>query len=668
MKKTILILTTFLTLLGCQRKPSELVLPSLIGDNMVLQQKTDIHIWGNALPGTRIDVSASWGGAGKSVTGDDKVWSVTMPTPDAGGPFTITVEAPDTTITLDNVLVGEVWVCSGQSNMEMPLAGWPPNDTIMFSAATIASASVSEIRLFNVQRKVSAEPLTGCSGNWEVCSPSTVGQFSATAYFFGLKLYDELKIPIGLIESAWGGTPAEAWMSADILEESGEFVSEIKKIKESVPLIAGYQSWLDSHKQIVADASGENQWKDLSFSDDVVPANDFNDSEWPVMKLPGQFEQVIGDFDGIVWFRRSVDLPEEMSGRDLTLSLGPIDDMDRTYFNGKLVGSHEVAGFWQAERNYDIPKDLARTGANMIAVRVLDNQGGGGIWGKPGSMKIIENENRSVQVDLEGEWKYQPAAELVGNRFFVFDPSQKDFSSVARPTAVGPSTPTSLYNGMINPLVNYPVKGAIWYQGEANVGRADQYAKIFPMLIRNWREAWNNEALSFYYVQIAPYVYSGVDSTESAFLRGAQEKALQLPNTGMVVTLDVATVMNIHPPFKKEVGERLANLALSKNYGKDIVTQGPVFKSATAEGNSIRIQFDFVAKGLVKKGGLLTEFELAGLDGKFLKADARIDGNEVIVSSPKIPKPVFVRYCWRNGSTASLFNGDGLPALQFTTK
>jgi len=668
MKKTILILATFLTLLGCQRKPSELVLPSLIGDNMVLQQKTDIHIWGNALPGTRIDVSASWGGTGKSVTGDDKVWSVTMPTPDAGGPFTITVEAPDTTITLDNVLVGEVWVCSGQSNMEMPLAGWPPNDTIMYSAETIASASVSEIRLFNVQRKVSAEPLTGCSGNWEVCSPSTVDQFSATAYFFGLKLYDELKIPIGLIESAWGGTPAEAWMSADILEESGEFVSEIKKIKESVPLIAGYQSWLDSHKQIVADASGENQWKDLSFSDDVVPAIDFNDSEWPVMKLPGQFEQVTGDFDGVVWFRRSVDLPEEMSGRDLTLSLGPIDDMDRTYFNGKLVGSHEVAGFWQAERNYDIPKDLARPGANMIAVRVLDNQGGGGIWGKPGSMKLIDYENKSVQVDLEGEWKYQPSAELVGNRFFVFDPSQKDFSSVARPTAVGPSTPTSLYNGMINPLVNYPVKGAIWYQGEANVGRADQYAKIFPMLIRNWREAWNNEALAFYFVQIAPYVYSGVDSTESAFLRGAQEKALQLPNTGMVVTLDVATVMNIHPPFKKEVGERLANLALSKNYGKDIPTQGPVFKSATAEGNSIRVQFDFVDKGLVKKGGLLTEFELAGQDGKFLKADARIDGNEVIVSSKKILKPVFVRYCWRNGSTASLFNGDGLPALQFTTK
>ncbi len=668
MKKTILILATFLTLLGCQRKPSELVLPSLIGDNMVLQQKTDIHIWGNALPGTRIDVSASWGGTGKSVTGDDKVWSVTMPTPDAGGPFTITVEAPDTTITLDNVLVGEVWVCSGQSNMEMPLAGWPPNDTIMYSAETIASASVSEIRLFNVQRKVSAEPLTGCSGNWEVCSPSSVAQFSATAYFFGLKLYDELKIPIGLIESAWGGTPAEAWMSADILEESGEFVSEIKKIKESVPLIAGYQSWLDSHKQIIADASGENQWKDLSFSDDVVPANDFNDSEWPVMKLPGQFEQVTGDFDGVVWFRRSIDLPEEMSGRDLTLSLGPIDDMDRTYFNGTLVGSHEVAGFWQAERNYDIPKDLPKPGANMIAVRVLDNQGGGGIWGKPGSMKLIENENKSVHIDLEGEWKYQPAAELVGNRFFVFDPSQKDFSSVARPTAVGPSTPTSLYNGMINPLVNYPVKGAIWYQGEANVGRADQYAKIFPMLITNWREAWNNEALSFYFVQIAPYVYSGVDSTESAVLRGAQEKALQLPNTGMVVTLDVATVMNIHPPFKKEVGERLANLALSKNYGKDIATQGPVFKSAIAEGNSIRVQFDFVDKGLVKKGDLLTEFELAGQDGKFLKADARIDGNEVIVSSAKIAKPVFVRYCWRNGSTASLFNGDGLPALQFTTK
>jgi len=667
MKKTILILLPLLILTGCQKKHSALVLPALISENMVLQQNTNVHIWGNALPGTRINVSASWGGNGKSVTGDDKVWSVRMPTPGAGGPFTITVAAPDTTITLSNVLVGEVWVCSGQSNMEMPLAGWPPNDTVMYSAETIASASVPEIRLFNVQRKVSAEPLTDCTGRWEVCSPSSVGQFSAAAYFFGKKLHDELNIPVGLIESAWGGTPAEAWMSADILEGSGEFVSEIKKLKESLPLIAGYESWLNSHKQILADASGENQWKDLTFSDDVVTANDFNDSEWPVMKLPGQFEQVTGDFDGVVWFRKRIDLPEEMSGRDLTLSLGPIDDMDRTYFNGRLVGSHEVAGFWQADRNYVIPGDLARPGANMIAVRVLDNQGGGGIWGKPGSMKITEKDNQSFHVNIDGEWKYQPAAELVGNRFFLFDPSQKDFSSVARPAIIGPSTPTSLYNGMINPLVNYPVKGAIWYQGEANVGRAEQYAKIFPLLIRNWREAWNNDDLSFYYVQIAPYVYSGVDSTESAFLREAQEKALQLPKTGMVVTTDVATVMNIHPPFKKEVGERLANLALSNDYGRNTATQGPVFKSAIVEGNSIKVQFDNVDKGLVSTGHDLTGFELAGKDGKYIKADARITGNEVVVSSPKVPKPVFVRYCWRNGSTASLLNGDGLPALQFRT-
>jgi sialate O-acetylesterase len=668
MKKTFLILVSFLALLSCQKKPSGLELPALIGDNMILQQKTEIHIWGNALPGTPVDVSASWGGKGKSVTGDDKVWSVTIPSPEAGGPFTITVAAPDTTITLNNVLVGEVWVCSGQSNMEMPLAGWPPNDTIMYSAKTITSASVPEIRLFNVQRKVSAEPLKDCSGKWEVCSPSSVGQFSAAAYFFGKKLHDELNVPVGLIESAWGGTPAEAWMSADILEESGEFVSELKKIKESVPLIAGYQSWLNNHKQIVADASGESQWKNLTFSDDVVPDNNFNDSGWPVMKLPGQFEQVTGDFDGVIWFRRSVDLPEEMSGKELTLSLGPIDDMDRTYFNGQLVGSHEIAGFWQAERNYDIPKDLARQGKNMIAVRVLDNQGGGGIWGKPGSMKLMEKDNQSVHIDIEGEWKYQPAAELIGNRFFVFDPSRKDFSSIERPSSIGPSTPSSLFNGMINPLLNYPVKGAIWYQGESNVGRAEQYAKIFPLLIRNWREAWNNDDLSFYFVQIAPYVYSGVDSTESAFLREAQEKALQMPNTGMVVTLDIATVMNIHPPFKKEVGERLANLALSKNYSRDIATQGPVFKSATAEGKSIRVQFDNIGRGLVSKGAKLTEFELAGQDGNYMKADARIAGNEVVVSSPKVPKPVFVRYCWRNGSTASLFNGDGLPALQFRTK
>jgi sialate O-acetylesterase len=548
--------------------------------------------------------------------------------------------------------------------MEMPLAGWPPADTVMHSAVTIASAKSPEIRLFNVQRKVAGEPLDECEGIWEICDPSTVSQFSATAYFFGKRLHDDLGIPIGLIQSAWGGTPAEAWMSSGVLENAGEFIPEIKAIKESIPLLVEYQSWLDGHRQLVV-PPGEDQWKNLSFDDENVPLPEFDDSGWPVMKLPGQFETVTGDFDGAVWFRKNVEIPRRMTGKDLILSLGPIDDMDRTYFNGRLVGSHEDSGLWQAERNYDIPKDLVIEGTNIIAVRVVDNQGGGGIWGKPGSMKISVKESRTGQLNLDGEWKFQPVAELTGNKFYIYDLAKKEYSAIKRPKTIGASTPATLFNGMINPLTWYPVKGAIWYQGEANVGRADQYSRIFPLMIRNWRDAWGIADFPFYFVQIAPYVYGGADSTESAYLREAQEAALRLPNTGMAVTLDLATVNNIHPPFKKEVGDRLANLALAKDYGREVKIQGPMYKAMAVDGKTIKIQFDFIEEGLKATKERLTEFEIAGKDGKYFKADAKIVKSEVWVTSPKVTEPLSVRYCWRNGATASLFNSEGLPALQF---
>lgn len=668
MRPKIIGLFILIALTGCGKKSSNLELSSLIGDNMLLQQKADIKIWGKAYPGDKIEISASWQARNQTIAGKDGKWSVSLVTPEAGGPYTISIAAKDTSLTVNNVLIGEVWICSGQSNMEMPLAGWPPNDTIMYSAHTIASASVPEIRLFIVQRKVSGEPLDECVGRWEVCNPSTVSQFSATAYFFGKKLHDELKIPVGLIETAWGGTPAEAWISSEFLENSGEFIPEIRGIKESIPIIEVYQAWLNNHKQLIAGKSGEEQWKNLIFNDEIVPLPEFDDNSWPVMKLPGLFETLTGDFDGAVWFRKNVAIPENMAGRDLTLVLGPIDDMDRTYFNGKLIGSYELPGFWQTERNYEVPKDIVKAGINTIAVRVLDTQGGGGIWGKPGSMKLTCKDNTPGQISLDGEWKYVPAAELIGNKFYIFDLTKNEFSTVKRPKTIGPSTPSSLFNGMITPLVKYPVRGAIWYQGEANVGRAEQYSKIFPLMIRNWREAWGIKDFPFYYVQIAPYIYGGVDSTESAFLREAQEKALQLPNTGMAVTLDIATVMNIHPPFKKEVGERLANLALAKDYGKEVDFQGPVFKSMKVDGKTIKVQFDNTKNGLTAKEGKLSEFEIAGKDGKYHIAVAKIVNNEVWITSLKVPEPLSVRYCWRNGAAASLYNSAGLPALQFRTK
>jgi sialate O-acetylesterase len=665
MKTSTLFLIILLTLSGCQKTPSRIKLPSLIGDNMLLQQKTDAKIWGKASPGKKIKVSASWNVSGETKSGENGKWTISLPTPEAGGPYTMTVSAKDTTITINNILVGDVWFCSGQSNMEMPMAGWPPVDTIMHSAETIKSASIPEIRLFVVQRMVSGEPLEECVGKWEVSSPASVNQFSATAFFFGKRLYEELHKPIGLIESAWGGTPSEAWTSGEWLRRENEFIEDIKAIKESAPLIEEYQKWLNGHKQLDVKPAGDDQWKNLGFGDENIPAEAFDDSRWPSMQQPKAFESVLGEFDGAVWFRKTVDVPQNMAGKDLILSLGPIDDMDITFFNGKYIGSNEQAGVWQLDRNYTVPASLVKAGANIIAVRVLDTQGGGGLWGKTGQLKLSLKANPSVSVSLEGEWKYQPVAELLGSKFYLYDITANDFSGRKRPKSVGPGTATSLYNGMVNPVLPYKIKGAIWYQGEANVGRADQYAKIFPAMIENWREAWGIKDFPFYFVQIAPYVYSGLDSSESAFLREAQESALKLPNTGMALTSDIATVMNIHPPKKKEVGERLASIALAKDYGVKIPFEGPVYNRLAVEGNTMIIAFDNIEGGLVSKSSNVGEFQLAGEDRKYYKANAKIVNDAVEVSSPNVKKPVSVRYCWRNGSEATLFNKAGLPARQF---
>jgi sialate O-acetylesterase len=283
-------------------------------------------------------------------------------------------------------------------------------------------------------------------------------------------------------------------------------------------------------------------------------------------------------------------------------------------------------------------------------------------------MKVTFKDGKQTMVSLEGDWKYQPVAELIGDKFYILDLTNNEFIARKRPKSLSPYTPSVLYNAMVYPVINYQIKGAIWYQGEANVGRDEQYAKIFPLMIRNWRDAWKIKDFPFYFVQIAPYVYSNIDSTESALLREAQTKALKLEKTGMVVTLDIATVMNIHPPFKMEAGEKLANLALVNDYRINVPCNSPVFKSMIREGSKIKIQFDNIGTGLVSKNDNLPEFEIAGSDGKYFKANAALVNSEVVVSSPKVKGPESVRYCWRNGAMGTLFNSDGLPASQFRTK
>jgi sialate O-acetylesterase len=643
-------------------------LPAILSDNMLLQQKTTTKIWGKATPGSSISVKTDWNVSGTALSDNSGNWQLAIKTPEAGGPHSITVSTVDTAIIIKNILVGEVWFCSGQSNMEMPMAGWPPNDTIMHSAKEIASANYPNIRFFNVEKAYSADPLADCVGKWEECTPQTIKPFSATAWFFGKKLYDNLKSPIGLIESAWGGTPIEAWISNSSMTTQSDFTELLDLNKQLVPKIKEYSEWREALPQInLPKDNDDRKWQNLNFNDKTVSSENYDDSKWQTTKLPGSIEQsLIGDFDGAFWYRRSVEIPENMLGGDLTLSLGPIDDMDEVWVNGVSVGKTLAEGNWQVDRIYTVPASILKKGANVIAIRVIDTQGGGGLWGNYEKLFLSVKNNPHVSISIAGTWKVLPVAEFINNKFYVFEPSTQEFFNITRPLSLGQNSPTLLYNAMVNPIIPYAVKGAIWYQGEANVGRAKQYSRLLPLLINDWRKAWNNPNLSFYYDQIAPYVYDNKDSSASAEIREVQALAQKTPNTGMAVLLDAGVVSNIHPPYKKEAGERLANWALAKNYGMKIPYSGPVFKSMKIEGNTIKLQFDFVEDGLQTKDKELKEFEVAASDGKYVPVEANIVGkNEVWLSSQNIQKPAKVRYCYRNGSKASLFNSAALPASTF---
>jgi sialate O-acetylesterase len=655
-----------------QNAPSKLALPSLICDNMVLQQKAEVKIWGKANPGDAVKLWSSWKAKGSAKADKSGNWQLSVSTPDAGGPYEMTITDGKKVINLKNILIGEVWFCSGQSNMEMPMAGWLPNNPVNGSEKEIAAANNSNIRLFNVQKALSVKPESDCSGKWEVCSPATLAPFSATAYFFAKKMYENLKIPIGLIESAWGGTPVESWISSKSLIEAGEFVSELNEMEKSQPLFDEYLKWLKSLPSVVIKPEADNnKYKNLDFNDKSCALKDYNDTNWPKVKLPKQWEQTaIGEFDGVIWFRKTIEIPASMKGKELVLSLGPIDDMDGTWFNGQKVGATEEPGFWQMNRNYVIPASLVNDGPNSIAIRVIDTQGGGGICGKENQMNIsVKDDVNSQPVSIAGDWSYMPVAEMMDNKFYIFDLNKNEFLSKVRPVPINVySTPTVLYNAMVNPVIPYCIKGAIWYQGEANVGRAIQYEKTFPLMISNWRKAWNIGDFPFYYVQIAPWEYGdAVNGVSSAELREAQRLSMSVPNTGMVVTLDIGNVHDIHPANKQSVGDRLAYWALAKDYGKKLIYSGPLYKSMVKEGNTLRLQFDYTDGGLKAKDGELNEFEIAGKDGKFVPAKAEIVNNEVVVSAPGID-PEMARYCWRNGAEASLFNGAGLPASVFKTK
>ena len=499
-----------------------LQLSSLFSDHMVLQQKSNVKFWGTDKPNNEITISTSWENESKTIVDINGHWNVSIGTPSAGGPFKIEIKSNQHKIVLNDIMIGEVWLASGQSNMEMTLMGWPPNDIINNADEEIAKSSNSKIRMFTVEKQISINPLGDVKGSWKVSSPEETKNFSASAYFFAKELFKKLQVPIGIINSSWGGTPAESWTSKKTIDTFNEFKSVTQSINTS-DLIKNELKWFSQFKAIGIPTTDE-QWVNLNLLDNLIVETSYNDSDWEEIQLPGRYDNHIngGEFNGAVWFRKNIVIDNLDS--DYILTIGAVDDMDETYVNGHKIGGLIGMGFWNKKREFKIPKSILKKGNNTIAVRAIDAEGVGEIIGP----MTLSNDN-NIKVSLNGNWKYKLIAEIYNNKFYLYGINNIDFNSRIKTIKLNSGVPTVLYNGMINPLVPYTIKGVIWYQGESNVGRADQYENLFPAMIRDWREKWNYD-FPFYYVQIAPYQYNiNKDSLldQSQELREAQRNSLK---------------------------------------------------------------------------------------------------------------------------------------------
>jgi sialate O-acetylesterase len=611
---------------------------------MVLQRGQSDAIWGWASPGAQVTVSCAGKKATTSVAADGK-WIAKLPPLPVGGPYTLTVNGPQT-VTLNNVEVGDVWICSGQSNMQFGIGnGNNAKDEI-------AAANYPKIRLFMAPSVIGTSPNDTLpvdadkDGFWQVCSPTSVATsgwngFTAVGYFFGRDLFQKENVPIGLIESNWGGTPAEAWTSEEALKKMPDFTDRLAALDASRDGTSTYESRVASWyaKNDPGQAGG---WSSASL----------DDSGWGSETLPGFFQQAgiaeLAGINGIVWYRKTVTVPADAIGKDITLNI-MVDDNDTTWINGTLIGATE--GF-NVQRTYKIPANVLKAGDNVIAIRVLDTGGSGGVWGDAANLKLAVAGGSDIP--LAGAWKYKLGIDLL------------KATPLPISLANNPSAPTVLYNGMIKPLIPFGIKGAIWYQGEANAGNAEQYKTLLPTMIRDWRTRWGEGKFPFLIVQLANWAPGGDGwprLQEAQFLTAKND-----PNDGIVTAIDIGDTSNIHPTNKQEVGRRLALVAEKMVYGGTDECMGPTFKSMKVEGNAIRIAFDHLGGGLVAKDNApLTAFTIAGADGKFVPATAAVDGDTVVVSSPDVAAPTAVRYAFEADPKCSLFSKDGLPAFPFRT-
>jgi len=647
-------------------------LPHIFQSHMVLQQKSQCPIWGWANPGEEVEVECSWGVTTKAVTGVNGRWEVTVVTPSYGGPYTVIFRGQNTII-LDDVLIGDVYLCVGEVNMELPLHGMA-SDTVIGGRKAIAEAAQSDpnsIRVIGISQRISLREEEDVPAYWVKISDPTIEYMSAMAYFFAQKIHKETGVPIGIINPAWGGTRLESWINEEFLGNIPEFQNDIEQYKYAIPQQELLSKWVKSHDKVNINMGFNN----MTFTDTECARMGYDDSKWPKMMIPCYYDNdnYVGTFDGAVWFRKWVDIPEEWQEKQLILSLGPIDDMDETFVNGELIGRSMGAGQYNIPRFYKIHPGLVRPGKMLIAVRMVDDGNAGGICGRPEQLMIYPENEVEKSISLAGEWTYQPVAELFDRQLYLYNYRKMEFNE--RPkinVSLSNKTIFSTYNAMLHPIAPYTIKAALWCQGESNLGlgKAEIYYKMLPQLAGCWRKIFRSPNMKFYYTQQYPYSYQ--NGTMSYELREAQRRAVaEIPNSGMVCMMDMGLKESLRTPDKKKEGERMALIALRELYGKNIEYSGPELASFTVNksNNSIELSFTHTTGGLVAKGDGLKDFEISNNNGVFFPANAVIQGNKVIVSSPEVPKPKNVRYAWKEWiDQPSLYNGAGLPASSFSTE
>jgi len=632
-------------LLASLKLEAQIKLPRLVRDSMILQRDTKIKIWGWAANKEKVSIKFN-GKTYKTTTGTDGKWLIQLHPTKAGGPYTMEITGSNKII-LKEILIGDVWFCSGQSNMVHQM-----NIHDVTYAKDIAEANYPQIRQFWIPTLTS---LTGPkddfpTGYWKWANPADVRPFSAVAYFFARRIYEKYHIPIGIINSSVGGTPIEAWTSEEGLKDFPAMIQTIEKNKDT--------AFVNGLARSFAAAGGNRQPQsmDKGMNDPVKwfdPA--YTPKGWHTINIPGYWEdQGIKDLNGVVWYRKEIEIPASMIGKSAKVFLGRIVDADALYINGKQVGN---TTYQYPQRRYTVPADVLKSGKNVFVIRVSNTNGKGGFV--PDKPYCIFSGNDTV--DLKGTWLYK-----VGEVYLPRNPP------VGPPFPISAQNqPTGLYNAMVAPAINYTIKGFLWYQGEANSGRAREYAQLQPAQIIDWRNKWKQGELPFLWVQLPGFMdYNYVPSESNwAMLRESQMKSLSVPNTAMAVAIDLGEWNDIHPDNKKDVGERLALAAQKIVYGENIVYSGPLYQSATVNGNTITINFTNTGSGLTTCDGEdLSEFAIAGSDGKFVWAKAKIEGDKVVVWSDQVKEPKYVRYAWAdNPVNPNLFNKEGLPASPFRT-